>query len=152
MTLAPGPRPIPHTLAPHCERELLFLPLPGSDNVVLIYRSCRSCRSWYDMEVSWCLSEPTVGLSEWYCWTVRSYCRTLSDYCRTGGLLSEFTVGLSDQGSARKGPSSGSCRVRRRFDFRIRVTHTAGDGRKEGTKHIKTYSPSHSVINRAREV
>ena len=41
---------------------------------------------------------------------VGTHCRTvgmvlsdcqklLSDYCRTGGLLSEFTVGLSDQGS-----------------------------------------------------
>ena len=43
--------------------------------------------------------------------TVGTHCRTvgmvlsdcqklLSDYCRTVGLLSEFTVGLSDQGSA----------------------------------------------------
>ena len=42
---------------------------------------------------------------------VGTHCRTvgmvlsdcqmlLSDYCRTVGLLSEFTVGLSDQGSA----------------------------------------------------
>ena len=31
---------------------------------------------------------------------------------------------------------------RRRFDYVIRVTRTAGDGRKEGAKHIKTYSPS----------
>ena len=31
---------------------------------------------------------------------------------------------------------------RRRFDSEIRVTRTAGDGRKEGAKHIQTYSPS----------
>ena len=29
---------------------------------------------------------------------------------------------------------------RRRFDSVIRVTRTAGDGRKEGAKHIQTYS------------
>ena len=28
--------------------------------------------------------------------------------------------------------------IRRRFDYVIRVTRTAGDGRKEGAKHIKT--------------
>ena len=31
-------------------------------------------------------------------------------------------------------------RSRRRFDSVIRVTRTAGDGRKEGAKHIQTYS------------
>ena len=35
-------------------------------------------------------------------------------------------------------PQAPSPMCRRRFDSRIRVTRTAGDGRKEGAKHIKT--------------
>ena len=42
------------------------------------------------------------------------------------------------------GPRSRT-RFRRRFDYGMRVTRTAGDGRKEGAKCIKTYSPSNST-------